>query len=291
MAQFSVNVLVLASLYALLGVGFVILYRASRVINLAHGEIMMLGGYIVYVLSSIFPGNASLAFIGAFIVAGLLGAFIYMVLLRPMIGQPVVSTIMVTIGISILLRGLATLIWGPTIRSLSITTGISNSPISLPGGIIISKYELATVILAAIFLGGLFLFLKYVRQGIQMRAVAENPLLAAQRGINIYFVFVLAWGIAILSATVAGILYGSNVRLDPEIGFLGLKALAVPIVGGMDSLAGLIPAALIVALLEVTMLTYVSAQVSEAVPLILLLVVLLIRPWGLLGTKEEIQRV
>lgn len=291
MLQFSVNVVALASLYALLGVGFVILYRASRVINLAHGEIMMLGGYIVYVLASMFPGHASVAFIGAFIIAALLGAFIYLVLLRPMIGQPIVSTIMVTIGISILLRGLATLVWGPTIRSLSVTTGIPNSPLSLPGGITISTYELATVIMAVVFLGGLFLFLKYVRQGIQMRAVAENALLASQRGINIFLVFMMAWGIAILSATVAGILYGSNVRLDPEIGFLGLKALAVPIVGGMDSLVGLIPAALIVALLEVTFLTYVSAQVSESVPLILLLIVLLIRPWGLFGTKEEIERV
>lgn len=291
MVQFGVNVIVLASIYALLGIGFVILYRASRVINLAHGEFMMLGGYIVFFLASVIHGSPALAFIGAIIISVLLGAFIYLVLLRPMIGQPIVSTIMVTIGISILLRGLATLTWGPTIRSLSVTTGIRNSPIFLPMGITVSTYELATVIMAVLFLSGLLLFLKYIRQGIQMRAVAENALLASQRGINIFAVFVIAWSIAIVSATVAGILYGSNVRLDPEIGFLGLKALAVPIVGGMDSLTGLIPAALIVALLEVFFLTYVSPQVSESIPLILLLIVLLIRPWGLMGTKEEIERV
>ncbi len=291
MAQFAVNVVALASLYVLLGVGFVILYRASRIINLAHGELMMFSGYIVFVLASLFPGNAVLIFIGAFVFAALLGAFIYSVFLRPMIGQPVVSAIMVTIGISILMRGLATLIWGPKLRSLDVATGIRNIPRSFPGGITMSTFEVLTIIVAILFMVGLSMFLKYVRQGIQMRAVAENALLAAQRGINIYFVFALAWIIAIVSATIAGILYGSNVRLDPEIGFIALKALAVPIVGGMDSLLGLFPAALIVALAEVLFMTYVSTQMSEAVPLIILLLVLLLRPWGLFGTKEELERV
>ena len=291
MLQLSANVLSLASLYVLLGVGFVILYRASRIINLAHGELMMFSGYIVLVMASLIPDNAVLIFAGSFIFAALLGTFIYLVLLRPMIGQPVVSAIMVTIGISILMRGLATMIWGPKLRSLDVATGIPNVPLSLPGGIIISTFELLTIIVAILFMLGLFLFLKYVRQGIQMRAVAENALLAAQRGINIYFVFVLAWIIAIVSATIAGILYGSNVRLDPEIGFIALKALAVPIVGGMDSLLGLIPAALIVALVEIIFMTYISTQLSETVPLIILLIVLLLRPWGLFGTKEELGRV
>lgn len=291
MAQFGVNILALASLYVLLGVGFVILYRASRIINLAHGELMMFSGYIVFVLASLIQGNTVLIFIGAFIFAALLGAFIYMVFLRPMIGQPIVSAIMVTIGISILMRGLATLIWGPKLRSLDVAIGIPNIPRSLPGGITMSTFELLTIIVAILFMVGLAFFLKYVRQGIQMRAVAENALLAAQRGINIYFVFALAWIIAIVSATIAGILYGSNVRLDPEIGFIALKALAVPIVGGMDSLLGLFPAALIVALAEIFFMTYVSTQMSEAVPLIILLLVLLLRPWGLFGTKEELERV
>jgi len=252
---------------------------------------MMFSGYIVLVMASLIPDNAVLIFAGSFIFAALLGTFIYLVLLRPMIGQPVVSAIMVTIGISILMRGLATMIWGPKLRSLDVATGIPNVPLSLPGGIIISTFELLTIIVAILFMLGLFLFLKYVRQGIQMRAVAENALLAAQRGINIYFVFVLAWIIAIVSATIAGILYGSNVRLDPEIGFIALKALAVPIVGGMDSLLGLIPAALIVALVEIIFMTYISTQLSETVPLIILLIVLLLRPWGLFGTKEELGRV
>lgn len=291
MVPFLVNSLVLASLYALLGVGFVVLYRASRIINLAHGELMMLGGFFTFVIASVIPGQAILAIAGALFLAAFLGAFIYLVLLRPMIGQPIVSAIMVTIGISILLRGLATLAWGPRMRSLNVALGIRNLPHLLPGGITISTFELATIVVAIVFLGGLLLFFKYVRQGIQMRAVAENALLASQRGINIFLVFVLAWIIAILSSTAAGILYSSNVRLDPEIGFIGLKALAVPIVGGMDSLVGLIPAALTIALLEIAFLTFISSQVSESVPLIILLIVLLIRPWGLFGTKEEIERV
>lgn len=281
----------LASLYALLGIGFVILYRASRIINLAHGELMMIGGYMAFVIASVLPGQTIFTLVGAIIVAALLGAFIYLTLLRPMIGQPIVSAIMVTIGISIMLRGLATLVWGPKMRTLNVALGLPNSPVSLPLDITLSTFELATIAITVFFLGGLFLFLKYVRQGIQMRAVAENALLASQRGINIFFIFVLAWVIAIVSATIAGVLYGSNVRLDPEIGFIGLKALSVPIVGGMDSLVGLFPAALIVALFEVFFMTYVSPQMSESVPLIILLAVLLLRPWGLFGTKEEIERV
>jgi len=290
-AQFVFHVVVLSSIYCLLGAGYVLLYRASRIVNLAYGEFVMLGGYFAFTLATLMPGQASLAILGAFIISFLTGGIIYWVLMRPMIGQPIGSAIIVTIGLSIAFRGIATLIWGSTPRYLGPVLNIENEPHFFPANIVLSTLDLATIATAIAFLGGMILFLKYVRVGVHMRAVAENPLLAAQRGINIFWVFILVWGISLVGATAAGILYGSNMKLDPEIGLIGLKALAVPIIGGMDSLFGLIPAALLVALFEIGVMKYLDPHWSEVIPLILLLFVLLLRPWGLFGIKEEIERV
>ena len=289
--QLVANTLVLASTYVLLAVGYVVVYRASRVLNLAHGELMMLGGYAFFALVSATPGHLIVAGPAALLVSFLAGVAVYFAVMRPMAGHPVFSAVLVTVSLGILLRGLVILGWTADIKYPLAVAGYQNAPLRLPGGAVLSGVDLFAIATAGALLLGLWLFFAKSRFGIQMRATAENPRLAAQRGIDIHLVFAVAWGISTFAAGLAGVLYTSSVRLDPEIGVIGLKAFPVALIGGLDSLAGVLPAALLIALLEILAIQYVSPLLSEVVPFLALLLMLCVRPWGFLGTKEEIERV
>jgi branched-chain amino acid transport system permease protein len=289
--QLAANTLVLASTYILLAVGYVVVYRASRILNLAHGELLMLGGYALFTLLSVAPGRPLLAIAGTLVVSFLLGTLVYLAVMRPMAGHPIFSAVLVTISLGILFRGLAILGWTAEIRYPLALMGFTTTSRRLPGGAVVSDVDLLSMLAASALLVGLWIFFARSRLGIQMRATAENPRLAAERGVNIHLVFAVSWGISTFAAGLVGILYSSQVRLDPEIGVIGLKAFPVALVGGLDSLAGVLPAGLAIALLEVLAIQYVSPLLSEVVPFLALLVMLCVRPWGIFGTAEEIERV
>lgn len=289
--QLIANTLTLASTYILLAIGYVVVYRASRVLNLAHGELMMLGGYAFFTLVSVTPGHPILAIPAALLVSVWVGIGVYLLVMRPMAGHPLFSAVLVTVSLGILLRGLVILGWTADIKYPLAVMGYRNTPRRLPGGAVLSDIDLLTILTAGTLLLALWLFFKKSRLGIQMRATAENPRLAAQGGINIYLIFAVSWAISTFAAGAAGVLYASNVRLDPEIGVIGLKAFPVALVGGLDSLPGVLPAGLIISFLEILAIQYLSPLLSDVVPFLVLLLMLAVRPWGLFGTKEEIERV
>jgi branched-chain amino acid transport system permease protein len=289
--QIVANTLVLASTYILLALGYVVVYRASRVLNLAHGELMMLGGYALFTLVSAWPAHPLAALPATLGLSFLAGVLVYLVVMRPVAGHPIFSAVLVTVSLGILFRGLAILAWTPDIRYPLAVMGRQATPLRLPGGMVLSDVDLLSIGAAAGLLVGFWFFFSRSRLGIQMRATAENPRLAAERGVNVHLVFAVSWGISTFAAGLAGILYSTQVRLDPEIGVIGLKAFPVALVGGLDSVAGVLPAGLAIALLEILAIQYVSPLLSEVVPFLVLLVMLWVRPWGLFGTREEIERV
>jgi branched-chain amino acid transport system permease protein len=289
--QPAASAIVLASLYALLGAGYVLIYRASRVLNLGQGEMMMLSGYALYAAAATVSSAWPVAVALAIAASCLAGALIYLLLMRPMAGHPVFAAVLVTVSLGILLRAGVVLIYTERIRHPLELMELTNAPHKLPFGVVLSTFDLLTVAAAVLLFTGLFLFLRFSRIGIQMRAAGERALLAAQRGINFHFVFALSWALAAFAGALAGMLYANNVRLDPGLGVLGLKAFAVAMVGGLDSLAGVIPGALIVAGVEVACIRYGDPLLSEIAPFLCLLATLLIRPWGLFGTVEELERV
>jgi len=291
MTQVLATTLVVASLYALLGAGYVLVYRASRVLNLAQGDLLTLGGYLLFAVTATVGAVPAVAVPLAIALSALTGFVIYQVLIRPMAGHPVFAAVLVTVTLGILLRAGIVLVFTDRIRHPLPMLGWSNPPIALPGGTVVSAFDLATFATAVVVFGALFAFLRCSPIGIQMRAAGERALLASQRGINFQFVFALAWALAALCGGLAGMLYACNVRLEPSLDVLGLKAFAVALVGGLDSLAGVIPAALIVAGIEVLSVRYGDPLLSDVSPFLCLLAMLLIRPWGLLGTREELDRV
>jgi branched-chain amino acid transport system permease protein len=289
--QLIVNISVLAAIYALLACGYVLIYRVSRVMNMAHGELTMLGAYLLYSTASLFSGHPVIAIAVAVVLSATVGIAVYVVLMRKMTGEMVLAAILTTIAIGILLRGLIVLIWSAAQQHPLQALHFSNPSIQLIGGARISVCAALIVLMTVLVYGGLFTFLRFGSWGIRMRAAGQNPLLAAQRGINLNAVYALAWGLSTLTGSIAGMLIALDSGLDQTMVVIGLKAFAPALVGGLDSLVGALVGAVIVAGAEVLAIHYIDPLLSDVVPFLVLIAMLIVRPWGLFGTREELDRV
>jgi len=288
--QLTVNIVVLACIYALVSCGYVLIYRTSRVLNLAHGELMMLGAYGLFSTASLFAGQPLIALGVAAILSLAVGALVYAVLMRRMTGEAVLAAVLVTIALGILLRGAMVLVWSAQEQHPLRDLGLANAPLSVANARI-SSVGLALIVATAAVYTALWAFLRFTAWGIRMRAAGQNPLLAAQRGIGLHGIHALAWALATFTGGVAGMLIACDAALDQTMAIIGLKAFPAALVGGLDSLAGALIGALVVAAAEVLLVHYVDPLLSDVVPFLVLLAVLFVRPWGLLGSREELDRV
>jgi len=288
--QLAINIAVLASIYALISCGYVLIYRVSRVLNLAHGELMMLGAYGLYATASLFSGHPLLAVGVAGLLALTVGGSVYVLLMRRMTGEAVLSAVLATIALGILLRGAMVLTWTAQEQHPLEALGFSSSSLSL-GDAKLSTVGLVLILTTVTVYAGLYVFLRYTSWGIRMRAAGQNPLLAAQRGIGLHGIYALAWGLSTFTGGLAGMLIACDGALDQTMVVIGLKAFPAALVGGLDSLLGALAGALIIATAEVLLIYYVNPLLSDVVPFLVLLAMLIVRPWGLFGTKEELDRV
>jgi branched-chain amino acid transport system permease protein len=289
--QLAVNVAVLAAIYALISCGYVLIYRVSRVLSLAHGELMMLGAYGLAVTASLFVGHPLIAIGSAALLSVLVGVLVYVLLMRRMTGESVLAAVLTTIALGILLRGGMVLAFGTQTQYPLQQLGWINASLPVGASARISAAGLLLVLGTALVYGGLFAFLRMTRWGIRMRAAGQNPLLAAQRGIRLHGVYALAWGLATFSGGLAGMLLACDAGVEATLATIGLKAFPAALVGGLDSLAGALIGSLVIAFVEVALISYVDPLLSDVVPFFVLLAMLVVRPWGLFGTREELDRV
>jgi branched-chain amino acid transport system permease protein len=289
--QLAVNIIVLSAIYALIACGYVLIYRVSRVLNLAHGELMMLGAYLLLATASSFSGSPLVAIGVAVLLSLTVGVMVYVFLMRKMTGEMVLAAVLTTVALGILLRGLMVLIWSAQQQYPGQALGFSNPALVLPGGGRISTFAAILVASTVVIYGALFVFLQFGRWGVRMRAAGQNPLLAAQRGINLHAVYALAWGLSTLTGSIAGMLIALDSGLTNTMVVIGLKAFPAALVGGLDSLAGALLGALVIGAAEVLSIQYIDPLLSDVVPFLVLIVMLVVRPWGLLGTREELDRV
>jgi branched-chain amino acid transport system permease protein len=288
--QLAVNIAVLASIYALISCGYVLIYRTSRVLNLAHGELMMLGAYGLFTTASLSAGRPLLAVATAVVLALVVGILVYVCLMRRMTGESVLAAVLTTIALGILLRGAMVLVFGAQEQHPLPALGWTNDSLRVGDGRI-SVVGLVLVLATAAAYLGLWAFLRHTRWGIRMRAAGQDPLLAAQRGIGLHGVYALAWGLATLTAGLAGMLIACDSALEQTMVVIGLKAFPAALVGGLDSLLGALVGALVIAGAEVLLIYYVDPLLSDVVPFLVLIAMLIVRPWGLFGTREELDRV
>jgi branched-chain amino acid transport system permease protein len=288
--QVAVNIAVLAAIYALICCGYVLIYRVSRVLSLAHGELMMLGAYGLYATASLFGGHPWLAIGAAALLAFTVGIAVYMALMWRMTGESVLAAVLATIALGILLRGAMILAFGTQTQYPLRDLGWTNTSLPILGARI-SAVGLALVIATALVYAGLFAFLRFTRWGIRLRAAGQHPLLAAQRGIGLHGIYALAWGLATFTGGMAGMLIACDAGLEGTLVIIGLKAFPAALVGGLDSLVGALVGSLVVAAAEVLLIHHVDPLLSDVVPFAVLLAMLALRPWGLFGTREELDRV
>jgi branched-chain amino acid transport system permease protein len=286
-----VIILIQASFYALLGMGYVLIYRATRVLNLAHGDLMVFGAYVFFQTLAASGGSVALAIMAAALGAGLLGASAYFAVMRPLASYPVAVGVLATIALGLVLRTIVTVIWSAQTRYPAELLGQTGRPIVSFAGASVSGIDALIIAAAIIAMIGFPLLLRLSTVGIEMRGVAENAVLAAQRGINIHRINAFSWAAATMMAAVAGIFFSIKVRLGPDIWYVGLAGFAPALIGGMDSLKGVLVGAVIVAAAEVLAALYIAPQVALAAPFLVLLVALWIRPWGIFGSREELERI
>ena len=285
----------LAGMYVLLSLGFVIIYRASRVLNLAQPGLILMSAFLALkYLPQSFDSPITLPKIilvtGILILGGaVIGILSFRFLIQPLSGSSRISIVLMTLAGLFLLESVADIAW-PGVTGFMGAPG-SNTGYQLTDNTYIRLFDLIPPLVGGIVWGLLLLFYRVSRQGKRVRAVAENASLAARRGININHIGALSWAFAVIVAVIAGVTMGTQGVVSSLIVATSLKGFTVALVGGLDSIEGVVPAALLVATLEVVTVRWVDQQWSEAVPFAILLIVLMVRPWGLFGRTEELERV
>jgi branched-chain amino acid transport system permease protein len=285
------NGVLIGLMYSLIALGFVLVYKATDAINFAQGEFVMLGGFVVAVALNAYGAPVWLA-----VVVGLgamigFGFGLERVMLRRLIGRPIIAVVMATIGLAAILRGVGPLAWGAETKSLSLP--ISDEPFML-GPLFIPPIQLLGAAVSLLFLGAFGWFFLKSRKGIAMRAVADNQQVAMAMGINVERYFALAWAMTGVVSALGGVIWGSMLGVDVHLALVGFKVFPVVILGGLDSIPGAIVGGLIVGVVENVASGYIDPYVGggtkDFAPYVLMIVALMVRPYGIFG-KRIIERV
>jgi branched-chain amino acid transport system permease protein len=283
--------LALGARYALVALGFVIIYRATGVINFAQGGLVALGAYLTYAFANGAELPFALAVLLAVVCAGVFGAGVERVVLRRMVGEPVFAVIMITIGLLFIIEQAITAIWGFDSLNLADPWGVRTVD---AGDVVMSVRDLWTLGLAAAVLGGFFVFFRTSRLGVAMRATALDAEAALAQGISARRVYAFSWAISAGLAALAGVTLASGpAALSPAIGAIALVAFPAMIVGGMDSPAGAVAGGMIIGLTQALTAGYqqdvapwLGDNFAAVMPYVVMIVILLVRPYGLFGARE-----
>jgi branched-chain amino acid transport system permease protein len=278
-------------MYSLIALGFVLVYKATDAINFAQGEFVMMAGLIAAAILGIEGAPLIAAIVATVAIMVGFGFALERVVLRPLLGRPVVAVIMATIGLAAVLRGLTPVIFGGETRALPLPIG--DEPITL-GPASLAPIQLLGIVVTLAFFVGFSWFFKKSRMGVAMRAVADNQQVAQAMGINVERYFALAWAMAGIVAAAGGIVWGNMLGVDVHLALVGLKVFPVVILGGLDSIGGALVGGLIIGIVESLVAGYVDPYVGggtkDFVPYVLMILVLMVKPYGIFG-KRRIERV
>ncbi len=285
------NGLLIGLMYALIALGFVLVYKATDAVNFAQGEFVMIAGILVAAALGVWKAPLWLA-AGLGLAAMIAFGFaLERTMLRKLIGRPVIAVVMATIGLASILRGIGPTAFGAGSRPLPLP--IPDEPIIL-GPLFIPPIQLVGGLVSLMFLGGFGWFFVKSRKGIAMRAVADNQQVAMAMGINVERYFGLAWAMTGMVSALGGIIWGNIIGVDVNLSLVGFKVFPVVILGGLDSIPGAVIGGLIVGLVENIAAGYVDPYVGggtkDFAPYVLMILALMIRPYGIFG-KKIIERV
>lgn len=282
-----VSGLVVGTMYGMVAMGFAMIFKVSRVVNFAQGEVMMLIAFIAYSVALRTDGSMPLVVLSVLASSVLVGSLIERLVIRPMLGQPTFSIVMMTIALAVLLRSIIGLVWGTDPMRMP---GANTSP---PIEILGASISMAQVALVAVYLtacAAIWAFLQFSVVGIAMRATATDPTVALLMGLSISKLYRVAWIISALLAGMAGLLFANIYHVGLDMGHVGIQAFPAAILGGLDSVLGSALAGLLIGVAENLAGGYIGSGYKEIAGFAIILVVLMLRPHGLFGEKD-IERV
>ena len=283
-----INGLRTGSIYALIAIGYTMVYGIAKMINFAHGDIIMVGAYALYFSISVLGLPVPVALVITVIVCAVLGVVIEKVAYKPLISAPPLAVLITAIGMSFFLQSASLLIFGST--PIPFQSVIPNVNISV-GPVVISSITVVTLIVTAIAMILLTLFVNKTKMGSAMRAVSEDKGAAELMGINVNSTISLTFAIGSALAAVAGVLYICQYQsMKPTLGALpGIKAFVAAVLGGIGSIPGAMLGGILLGLIESVSKAYISTELADAIVFGVLIVVLLFRPSGLLGKKKIVK--
>lgn len=289
--ELFLNGLLVGSLYSLIALGFVLIYKASDALNFAQGEFVMFAGYIVAACVQLYGFPLYVAIAVGIVGMVALGFLVEKLVLQFMIGRPVVAIIMATIGLAAFLQGLAPALWG--IETKNIPLPISDEPLFV-FDILLNRIELVAAVFALVIFSAVGWLFTKSRMGIALRAIADDQQVSMAMGIDVKRYFGISWAIAGVVALGGAIIWGNAIGVDVQLALLGLKVFPVVILGGLDSILGALVGGLIIGAVEAMAAgvidPYVGGGTKDLTPYVLMIFVLMVRPSGLFG-KEDIERV
>ncbi|WP_085885151.1 branched-chain amino acid ABC transporter permease [Oceanibacterium hippocampi] len=291
LVQFAINGMSIGCIYGLVALGFVLIYKATEVVNFAQGDLMMVGAFLAFTIISLWGLPYWVAFLlapaGMFLIGGTLDRFV----LRPVLGQPQFAIVMVTIGLGFVLRSVAGMVPGWGTETYAIETPFSKEGLALipesVGKLVISEQDLSVIVATAALCLLLYLFFRHTRIGVAMQAASQNQLAAYYMGVPVKLVFSMIWGISAAVAGIAGILLAPTTLIDTNMGFLALKAFPAAVLGGFGSIPGAVVGGLIIGIIESFAGFYAPPGVKDVAAYVVLLLVLMLRPQGLFGEKTR----
>ena len=283
--------LLTGAIYALVALGFVLVYKATGIVNFAQGEMVMFAGFLAAAMLTQYDLPTWLALPLTFAAMVLLGLGVERGVLRTMVGRPILGVIMATVGLSYFLRGLAPMLWGPSTKSLPLP--VPDEPTHVLG-VSLPTVSLIGAAAALLLLAVLGFFFQKSRAGIALRAVSDDQTAAMAVGISVSRVFALSMATAGVVAAAGGLIWGNLLGVDSYLALLGLKVFPVAILGGLDSIGGVLLGGLVVGAVENVSAGYIDPYVGggtkDFVPFVLMLIVLMVRPYGFFG-RRDIERV
>lgn len=285
--ELVVSGLAVGAIYGLVAMSFAVIYKATGIVNFAQGEMGMLTAYTTWSLATAMGTGGVLSVFLAVVTGALLGLLCERLIMRPMLGEPVLSVVLVTIGLAVVLRSIVTIAWGASPHKFEIAGADS---IVAVGGIGMRVSQLGVLAALLIAVAGFWFFLRHSRFGVAMRAVAADEKTARLMGVSTARVQAVAWAAASGLAGLAGALFAVIYGLTPTVYELGLKAFPATVLGGFDAVLGSGVAGLIIGVLENLVGGYLPSTLKEIAGFALILVVLMVRPFGLFGEKR-IERV
>jgi branched-chain amino acid transport system permease protein len=282
--QQIISGIVLGSIYALIALGFVLIYKSTRIINFAQGDLMMMGAYLCFTFITYTQLNFFLALALATLLSGIFGLFMERAILRPLVGSPLFTMVIATLGISILLRSMATMIWGSNELHFPMPLTEKSIPIL---NLNLSTAHILIVLASLLIVIFFTLFFRFAKWGMALRAVAQNQIGSTLTGISVERIFSVSWFLSAAIGALAGMLIAPLTFLKIDMGNLGLMALPAAILGGFESVPGAIVGGLILGIAENLSGLYFPITVKRILPWIVLIFVLLVKPEGIFGEHRK----